>query len=119
MCIRDSLIVDRAQVPRNFDSAFVRCIDGSLQLSARYSHVRLERSHAPIRPVIYKLRRFLGARKMMHLDEVAIRAFEIRPRHIDMRADQLSFIDRVPEVEVRVSLDAAGRTDRCDARSQI
>lgn len=55
----------------------------------------------------------------MHLNEVAVRSFQIRAGHVDVGTRQLAFVDRMFQIQVRVSFHASGSTHGGDAPSQI
>ena len=78
-----------AEMPGHFDAALVGRIDRGLKLGARDVHVRLERSHSAIGPVLHGLPRIVRSGQVRHLEKVALRALEIRPGDIQMRAGKL------------------------------
>src|SRR6185437_2339964 len=110
---------DRAQVTGDLQPQAVRLVHRRLQFGAGDVHVGLERGDVLFRPERHGLLRVLGVADGVHLDEGRVRAFQIRPGDVHVRAGQLSRIDRVLEVEVGVRLDAAGGAQGGDAHGEI
>src|SRR5450432_168769 len=108
-----------AQVAGDFDSAFVGGVNRGLQLVARDVHVCLEGRNAAVGPEVYRVPRVLSARQVRHLYEITLRAFQIRAGHVEMRSGQLAGIDVALQVQIRVSLHAAGGAHSGHAPGQI
>src|SRR5271155_2236 len=103
----------------DLNSTFVCRFNRGLQFGAGNVHVRFERGHAEVGPIVDHLARLVRTGQLMHLDEIAVGAFEIWPGHVDMRTGELAFIDVVLQVEISVGLDASRGAHGGHATGQI
>ena len=83
----------RAQVPGDFDPALVSGDDCGFQLGARDVHVRLERRHSLIGPILYQLPCIVRAGQVGDLEEEAHCSFKIRARDVKVRAGEFARVD--------------------------
>src|SRR5580698_6920815 len=97
----------------------MRSVDRGLQLIRRDEHIRLERSHTFIRPIIYRSGRIRRPRKWMQLMDEAASAFKIWARHIEVRSRRQPTLDRLFDIQIGIRFDAAGGPRRGNARGKI
>ena len=110
---------DRAEMPGHFDAVCVRCLHGRAQFFGRDVHVRLEGSHALRDPKLHHAACIFGILELVHLQRKRPWPFEVRSRDMNLGPGHLSIIDIALQLQVRVRLDAAGRSNRRHATREI
>ena len=108
----------RAEVPCDFQPAFVRVLDGCAKLGARDLHVGLERRRAHVRPVRHLLSRIVGILERVHL-KLVVRAVQIRRRGIHRRAGLLACVDLLLQVDVHQPVRVARGPHGRDTAGEI
>ncbi len=109
----------RAQVPGDFDPALVSGDDCGFQLGARDVHVRLERRHSLIGPILYQLPCIVRAGQVGHLEEETHCSFKIGAGDVKVRAGELARVDISLQVQIGIGLDASGGAHRRHACGKV
>ena len=118
-CFDGFRVGNGAEVASNFEVVRVCGIDRGFEFGAGDVHVGLVAGGAFGRPVVDEDAGVVGTSEVVHLDEGAVGAFEVRGGNIDVWADEFAGVDVATEVEVNVWLDAAGGANGGDACGEI
>jgi hypothetical protein len=108
-----------AQVPRDFQSMFVRMVRSGFQFLGRDVHVGLERGHAFCCPVVDEPRRIVRPGELVQLRPDRRRAFEIWAGQEQFWPRNFAFVDFLLHRDVRVGLQTSGRPRRRYASGKI
>jgi hypothetical protein len=110
---------DGTEMPRDLYAARVRRLDQRGELFGGDVHVRLERRHAFVHPILGLASSVLRVTELPHLRRVRAFALEIGTGDAHLRPDHQPIVDRAFELEIGVRFDAPSRAHRGDAACEV